>query len=826
MPRPPVAGACYVLAMVAVAAVAAWPIYRSADFVVVVVAAALLGTAIAVVSAARRWSGWLTALVTAGAIVVAGVLLAVPARRGDPAQLPAALVDVATGAVTGFKDLVTVDLPVGSYRNLLVPALVIFLVGTLGAMRLSWRSAGLAGLGAAVALAMVFFGLAFGHPTTSDPLVLGALTVPAPRELLTGALGLVLSLSWLAWLALDERRRALRRAADTTGVRVSRRRSASDTRRGLLAAGMVAIAVVIGAVAAPAIAAGQPRDVLRSATVPDVDLTRAEAPLSTYRSAFADPRYGETLFRVEAVSGALPARIRLATMTAYDGVVYRVLDGSSSVADARFVRVPSGLDAGAGEPAVVRVSIEGLGGIWLPTFGQVSSVVFSGADAVQLADGFYYNASSAAGVQTARGGLRSGDVYTVSAVTPQTPALADIAAPGASGALVAAPESLVTWIEQQDVGSGGAALAELIARLRARGYLSHALSIAADDPPAWVTDLGGYAFQPSASGHSLARVDALFRQLLARESQVEAEGGDGSLVAAVGDDEQFAVAAALIAQQLGFPARVVLGVRLTAADDGLRACRDGQCEAGDLTAWVEVQASTGEWVAVDVTPQHTEGIATDALRQRDPENPTDVRPESAREVVPPDPAQQDSDDDEPRDPSGLDLSGLWAGVRIGAVAALGLALVLGPFAVVVAAKAWRRRTRREGADAASRVVGGWEEYVDAAVDHGLPAPHTHTRTELAAEHARPAAAGLALAADRAVFSDAALTAEEAEEFWRIVDEERRGLGTDLPVWRRIAAAVSLKSFTRSLAARTGRNRAGTARRNERRMRRGVDAQSP
>lgn len=820
-----VAAVGYVLAMAALAAFAAWPVYRTVDFLVVAATGTVLGIAIAIVSALRRWPAWVTVLVTVGAFLVAGTLLAVPARRGDVAQLPATLLDVVSGAVLGWKDLVTVDLPVGGYRNLLVPALLVFLVGSLVALRLSWQRARVAVFGAAAALAMTFFGLAFGRAVTSEPLALGALSIPAPAEMLVGILALVVSVAWLAWLALDERRRALRRAADTSGIRVSRRRSASDVRRGILATGMLVLAVLVAGLAAPALASGQSRDVLRSAVGPDLDIARAQTPLSTYRTAFADPRYSEVLFRVEAVEGALPDRIRIATLTSYDGGVFHALDPSGKVAEARYVRVPSRLDAGPGAAATVRITVEGLTGIWLPTFGRVAEVSFSGADAARLQDGFYYNATSAAGVQTARGGVRAGDVYTIAGVTPPVPDLATITAPGVSGSLVAPPESLIEWVKKQDAGADGAGLAELVSRLRERGYLSHALSVSADDPPTWVTDLAGYSFQPSAAGHSLARIDALFRQLLERETEVDAEGG-GSLVAAIGDDEQFAVAGALIAEHLGFPARVVLGARVSAEDAAVPVCEDGACRAGDLTAWVEVQSAAGDWIAVDVTPQHTESVDTEVRRQRDPENPTDVRPETAREVVPPDPVQQDSPDDDAPPASGPDLALLWAGLRVAGISLLALALVLGPFLIVIAAKAWRRRSRREESDAATRVVGGWEEYVDAAVDHGFPAPRTLTRTELAAAYARPAAEPLARTADRAVFSDAALTPAEADEFWRIVETERRALGEGRPLWRRILAAVSLKSFTRSLAPRAGRSRVMTARRSERRMRRpGGDAAS-
>lgn len=815
-----VAGGLYVYGMVAVAALAAWPIYRSGSFVLVVVASVVVATAIALVSRARAWPGWLMLGATAVAAVVLGVLLAVPARAGDVAQLPAALGDVLLGAVTGWKDLVTVDLPVGSYRNLLVPALIVFLFGTVFALRLAWLNGRAHAFAAIVTLAMVFFGLAFGRPVTSEPWIVAGFAIPAPVETLTGAVGLLLSLIWLAWRSQDDRSAALRRAADTSGVRVSRRRSASDARRAALAGSMVAVAVVAAAVAAPAVARGDTRDVLRSGVGPELVITRATSPLSGYRSYFDDASHDTVLFRVDPVQGGgLPDRIRLATLTAYDGEVYRALDASTSVVDARFTRVPARRSAGPGEAVTVRVTIEGLSGIWAPIAGRLQEISFQGRDAAALADSFYYNQASAGAVETARGGLATGDVYTVSAVVPDAPDLAGISAPGAPRSGIEAPASLLTWLESQNLGSGGTALAEAISRLRERGYLSHALSIPEDEPAAWMSDLGAYAFRPSAAGHSLARVDALFRQLLEHEAQAAAvPGNETSLVAAVGDDEQFAVAAALIAERLGFPARVVVGARLDAGATGLPACENGVCEGGDVAAWIEVQSSEGEWVTVDVTPQHAVPIDTETRQQRDPKNETEVRPETAEEIDAPPPVQQDTVSDETPDVPPVDLSGLWGVLRVVGIVALVLALALGPFVIVLVAKAVRRRARRGADDARSRVVGGWDEYVDAAVDHGLPAPQAETRTELASLYATTQGSALAVTADRAVFSRESLSVAESAEFWKIVDAERRGLGAEIPMWRRAAAAVSLKSFTRYLAPGTSRAHASTAQRSERRMR--------
>ena len=813
-----VGGALYVGAMVVIAALAAWPIYRSVWFLIVVATGALAGAAIAVASRRWSWSAARTAVVTAAAIPVLGVLVAVPSRWSDPSQLPAALGDVLLGTVTGWKDLITVDLPVGSYRNLLVPALVVFLVGTLLSLRLAWKEGRAASPAAVVCLAMVFFGLAFGRPVTSDPLRVGPWVVPAPLETFVGASALLCTLGWMAWRSQDARRQALRRAADATGVRVSRRRTSSDTRRSVLAAGMLVVAVAAAAVAGPLAAAGQTREVLRSGTGPDLALTRAISPLSEFRSHFSDEAYDDVLFRVEPV-GPAPERIRIATLTSYDGELFRALDVASSTADARFTRVPSRLSAAPGDPIGARITIEGLRGIWMPTAGALTQVDFDGADAAALADGFYYNRSTAGAVEVAGGGLSEGDAYTIEAVAADLPALAEIAAPGARAGDIEPPASLVTWLEAQNVGPGGAGLEKAVSLLRERGYLSHALARPEDALPAWARELGDYSFQPSAAGHSLARIDALFRQLLDRQAAAEADGADASLVAGVGDDEQFATAASLIATQLGFPSRVVVGVRLVPEADAPPVCPDGGCRGRDVTAWLEVQSAEGDWVPVDVTPQHTDPIDSESRRQRDPENVTEVRPQTAEEVVAPEPVQRDTVTDDPPQEPPLDLSALWATLRVLGIVALVLAVALGPFLVVVVAKAMRRRGRRGGPDATSRVVGGWDEYVDSAVDHGLPAPAAETRTELAARYATPAGVALADTADRTVFSPSAPTDDDAARFWALVDEERRRFRTQASVWRRLVAAVSLNSFVRFVAPSPVRGRAPSAVRSERRTRR-------
>ncbi|WP_322410126.1 DUF3488 and transglutaminase-like domain-containing protein [Microbacterium invictum] len=790
-----IAGGVFTLLMVLIAAVAAWPVYRSTSFILLVAVAASLAAGIAVLAQLRRWSGWLVAALLAGAFVVVGVPLAVPARLAGPAEFVRGLAELGAGVVVGWKDLVTVELPVGSYRNLLMPALVVFLVGTAAALRLSWRADRLAYAAVPVGLAMTGFGLLFGQPVVSAPLVFGPVTLTAPVETAVGALAVLAGILWLAWRTHDERIRALQRAALSSGVRITRRPSRSERRRTLLGAGMVVLALVIGAGVVPLLAPGGSRDVLRSAAGPDLDLSREVSPLAEYRALFADDRAGDVLFTVAAGGERTPDRVRLATLDTYDGEVFR----SGADAASRFVRLPSALDPGAGTPARAEIEIGEWEGIWMPTLGRVATVRFDGDRADALTDRFYYNADLAAAVQTADGGFVPGDRYVVDGVEPAPPALSSLSAPGApEDGAPAAPENLSRWVERHAVGEGGQALEGLVSLLRERGYLSHALEMGAQ-PPLWMSDLPDYRFQPSAAGHSLARIDDMFDTLLERESDPRA-AETGNYVAAIGDDEQFAVAVALIARELGFPSRVVVGARLASPDTGVSVCDGGACRAQDISAWTEVQGEDGRWVPIDVTPQYAQSPSLEVTEQRDPENVTEVLPDPVEEVVPPDPTQEDSardDTDEARD--GLDLAWLWPILRITGLVLLILLLVLGPFLAIVLAKSLRRRGRRRRGDAATRVASGWDEYVDAAVDAGHAVPAALTRTEVAAALHAPVGRDLALAADRAVFSRADLSDAEAAEFWRGVDGERRRLRRERGFWRGLAATVSLRSFIRHLS---------------------------
>ncbi|MBB2975421.1 hypothetical protein FHX49_000987 [Microbacterium endophyticum] len=805
-----VSGSVYVGVIVTLAAIAAWPVYRNAQFVLLVAVTVVAAAGIAWLAVWRKLSAWLIALCLTGAIIVLGVPLAVPSRMTSVPAVAAGLGDVLAGTVLGWKDLLTVELPVGNYRNLLVPALLVFLVGTCVALLLAWRSDRIGAGAVIVGIAMPFFGLLFGRTSVSDSVSLGALEIVAPVETLIGAATLLASVLWLSWRSRDERQRALQRVTIASGARSAVRGSRFDRSRAALAAAMVVCSLVVAIAVVPWASSALSRDVLRSAVGPDLNLTAEISPLAEYRLQFADSRAEEVLFTVTS-TGEMPDRIRVATLDNYDGEVYRAGGESGS---ATFVRVPSALDAGSGTQFDLDVEINGLRGVWVPTAGNLVEVSFSGDRAAALADAFYYSQDAAAGIETADGGLETGDAYRITSVTPTTSDLTQIEAPGTSDMTVELPANLESWIEEHVSGSGGEALDGLVKLLRERGYLSHALS-AGDETPVWAQSLGDYSFQPSASGHSLARIDTLFSRLLERESDPRAKKSE-NYVAAVGDDEQFAVAVALMAESLGFSARVVVGARLSTTDATLSTCDEGACRAADLAAWTEVLSADGQWIPIDVTPQYAQSPSLEVTEQRDPENVTEVRPDSVEEVVPPNPVQDDTTRDENSENDDADLSWLWVSLRIAGFSLLVILVLFGPLFLVAAARALRRRGRRSRSEPVGQIAGGWDELIDSAVDAGHSVPRLSTRSELAVALETRTAAALALDADRAIFSADGASEAEADAFWAAVEQERRAYAREGSLWHRVRTALSLRSFIRFSASQPERRAAGSLERRKRR----------
>lgn len=751
--RPPRPGAVFVLVNVAmlwlstaIAATALWPIYRSAGVLVVVATGLVLGSLIGVLGAMFRWPSPVVMLATVVGFLAVGVPVAVPSQASlGLLPTPDGLRDLVTGVALGWKQLLTISLPVGEYQALLVPAFVLVLGASVIGSSVALRAR--RGELAVLAPVVVFIvATAFGPSFPERP-------IAAPIALLVAVL------LWLVWFRWYRRRAAIRMlAAQSGGVRSD---SASAGIRTAVAA-VVILAVASGAAVA-ATASVPPtadRTVLRTTIVQPFDPRDYVSPLAGFRGYWRLQQANSVLFEVNGLPEG--GRIRLATLDSYDGVVYAVGSDAVSSDSGSFTRVPVDFDQSRveGEQVTLRVAIADYSGVWLPTIGKFESIRFAGSTADALRDAFYYNDTT--GTAAVVGGIGPGDSYTLTAVVPDQPTRSELAGlePGAATvpAPLDVPDELTARLDEYVTGieTPGERLLAMLDGLAEDGYISH--GVGEDEPP-------------SRSGHAADRIAELL-----------------TAPRMIGDGEQYAVTAALMARDLGFPARVVLGFVPT---DGQG---DVEVRGDDVSAWIEVDTAQYGWVAIDPNPPLRE--IPDEL----PEDNTQVaRPQTIvpPPVLEPEPFDRQSTPESEQDlPPDLNpvLQALLLAARIIGFTFAGLAILIAPFIVVIAAKVRRRRLRRKAPTPMARISGGWQEFEDAVLDHGLSPAASATRSEVASIAGGVQSQVLAAVADRAVFAPEEPGEAQADSVWRAVDELQASLDSGLTRWERLRARISLRSL--------------------------------
>ncbi|WP_144765289.1 transglutaminase domain-containing protein [Curtobacterium sp. 9128] len=754
-----VGGSLVVWLLLAVACTAWWPVYRDDGMVVAAVTAVVVGSIVALLGAALRLPAAVVAVATIVGFALTGVPAAVPGEANGVLPTGQGLLDLFSGVALGWKRLVTISLPVGTYEALLVPFFVTLLVATVTAVSTATR-ASRQELASIPALVLFAAGVVFG-PTRLDTAVWTAV-------LLTG-----IALVWA--VTVRHARRAVA-VADTIGARVTVGRSV--VRPALVGTGTILAAAVVatglGLVAPPSTA----RTVARTDVVKPFDPRDYVSPLSGFRAYEESDAADAPQLRVTG----LPADgfVRIATLDTYDGVAYRVggTDGASS--SGTFQRVPTSVDVRGvrGSTVQVGVTVEGYSGVWLPTVGDLERVDFRGAAAERERGAFFYNAATGTGAVL--GGVRNGTTYDLTAVVPAEPTEEQLASARPGNARVPAPRDVPDAVRDtvqattSDQQTDGAKLTAILRALRQEGYVSHGVG---DD-------------RVSRSGHGADRIQELLTAPLM-----------------LGDQEQYAVAAALMADQIGFPTRVVLGFA-PGGDSGATASTASASgtttfRGSDVTARIEVDTAQWGWVTLNPNP------VVRQIPEEQEQTPKPVtRPET---VVPPPPvAQQDQDQQTPpqSDRDTPDQPPLWLQILLAAlpwiIGTLAcIALVLLPFAVIVVAKRVRRRRRRRASTARGRIVGAWDEYRDALLDRGHDVSAASTRREVAAHAPGDGATGIAALADRAVFGPSEADDRTADRMWEATETALGTLRTGRTRRQRIRTAVSTRSL-RAGVRRTSR----------------------
>ncbi len=721
-----------------------WPTFDGPSYLLAAGGAALAGLGIAALGAWRRWGVLLLAAATIAVYFLLGGALALP-HTTFAGVVPTleTLRQLALGVVTSWKQLLTTIAPVSaSDGHLIVPFLLTLLAAVVtGSLALRLRRAWWAVLSATVFLA-------------------AAITLGTSQPVVPVVQGVVFAVIAIAWLAI-------RRAWEPASVAVSLGDgtgggSAHRVRRVLMGSAVVAVGIVagvaVGAVAQPP----ETRYVLRDVVIPPFDVREYPSPLQSFRAIVRDDA-DEALFTVTGLPDG--GRVRLATMDAYSGMVYNVSDegaGSSSA----FTPVRGNMSADAeGTPVTLRVEIDALDGVWMPDAGALRSVTFDGDRADDLRRTAHYNEATGTGVVTLR--LQEGDAYTLETVMPSQPSDASLAetpfAPLRMPKQQGVPQSF------SDAASKAVAEATTpIEQVRALqqmladgGYFSHGLE--------------GQAL--SRAGHGAERITTL----------LDAEQ-------MVGDDEQYATAMALLARELGIPARVVMGFYPSEDEVGNAVFT---ATGDNLHAWVEVAFDGAGWVTFDPTPPEDKLPNDQTTKPRADPKPQVLQPPPPEQEpvdLPPTVADdRDSEDEKPADDGPL---ALILGIS---AAALGVLFLLAlPFIVIGAIKGARRRRRRAAERASDRISGGWDELVDHATDFGAPVRTGATRGEdalvVATAFAEPRVQTLASRADVEVFGPVEPTQADIDEFWRQVDELQGSMGASRSLRERLRARLSLRSL--------------------------------
>lgn len=790
-------GLAIVIALLAAAAL--WPIYQTPRLWLVSGTGAGLALAGTWLGQRYRW-GPATVLALLAAFALTVLPVAVPSALGaGPGGLLRAEASALAAVALGWKQLLTLSLPLSTYQNVLVPAYALTMAATAVGTALMLRGGRLTPLAALPALAPVVVGTFFGAAQVSEAAMVGPLRVLAPREVALWGLALAGVAGWIGWASSAERRAALRRGRLGAGGH-----DAGAIRRGALIRGtagglILMLAVGAGTAFAPVIDSAK-RDVPRDRIDPEIIARTQVSPLASYRTWKRDAAYDAPLFTV--TGERLPPTLRLAVLDHFDGVDFTLGDPRQA---GRFTRLPSA--STDGETAEVRVEIhEGYHGVWAPIADLGAPPVFAGPRAEELADAFFYNrqAGAAVVVPTAAG-LAPGDAYHAPMSLAPPPQLS--ADPASTEPLLEQGRypNLERWVEMQNLPAGAPGLLAAVERLRDRGYLSHSLTDDAGHTH-WLEALQsrhGARFIPSAGGHSAARIEKLFEQLLDQQVTVGEGAQAADLVSGIGDDEQFATAAALLARALGYDSRVVLGVRL--GEDGvpgIPAC-SAQCEGRHISAWVEVRGADEAWVPLPVTPQvqipptlvergeqlpqfATQPEERDAAESDPPVGSTDRQSAEGAEAV------------EPEEPGPRTM-------RMVAIILAAAVLLALPITFLPVTKRLRSRRRRARMAPELSVLSAWEELLDRYRDTRAHPPVREGRGDVAVVLGIASGEELARSVDRAVFAPEAITWQEAEGVWRLADEALRHRREQLSWWEALRAAYSLRSLThRPKGGRDGR----------------------
>ncbi|WP_265520566.1 transglutaminase-like domain-containing protein [Oerskovia flava] len=734
-----------VLAFLVAAMIGLGPAWGTASYLLPALGGALVGLGVAWLGAWRRWPAISVAAVTVVAYLLLGGALALRGTTlGGVLPTLTTFRELLLGAVTGWKGIVTTVPPLQSFPDLAVVPYLLFLVAGVLTGTIAWR-ARRAAWALLPAVALLVGVILLGTIIPALPLVQG---------LVLGVVGLL----WASWRVTEQRMGQHPVSTEASRAAVRRLR----WHRARAGAGMLAVGALAAVLLAPMVTPGTGRTVLREEVVPPLDLHEYVSPLMSFRKYTKDMTDTE-LFTVRGLPEG--ARVRLATLDEYSGVVYDASTGAPG--SGVFTRAGDRIATlEKGTRATLDIEVTGYEGYWMPDAGYLAGISFSGERAGELADSTYYNSTTGTALATA--GLRPGDVYRLEAIIAPQPTEEDLRSATVADVEVPQPSVVPQAADAKGEQFMGSAtdpverLFNLRDGLEATGIYSSGL----EDQ------------LPSRPGHSAERIETL----LAADEMI-------------GDDEQFAVALALMANKAGIPARVVMGFY---PDEG--AWEPGQpyiVTGGDVHAWAEIAFEGYGWVPVDAVPDEDNQVEPEPRSDPVPKPPVLEDPEPPEEPADAESGTVDDEDaEEDADADEFDWGQLFL---VSAIVAIPLVLLAIPIIAILLYKGRRRARRREAERPVDRISGGWREVLDNATDLGTGVPAGATRREGAGllsdsfPSAQSPTTRLAHRADATVFGSGEPSDQEIAAFWDEVDGVVTGMRSTVNRRQRIRAALSLRS---------------------------------
>lgn len=692
----------------------------------------LLGTALAVAGAQRRWPTLTVLAFALPTFFLFGGLAAPSTTIGGVLPTLTTWQLMGQGVVTVWKQVLTIAPPLGSAGVLLLMPYLFAFFGCLIAVTISLR-ARFWSLSLIVPLVLGIASILFSTRVPVAPGVLGVLAV-------------AVSVTWVAW-----------RAGRLEAHRV-------------IAVPLVIGLVAIGGTATAMLAVPEtPRFVLRDLIDPPPDPYDYASPLASFRR-YVDAQADATMFTASGLPSGTE-RIRLATMDSYDGHVWGV-SGSGAAGTGTFNRPGERLVTNVSDDASrVAVEVEDYRGVWLPTVGSSEDVDFTGERTTTLTDNFYFNRTTDTGLVSAS--LRTGDGYVLTASPPPDVVASADEAPSES--MLRLPASNLQMPEPSDVpdiiGSLAAQytrgavgdyerVAAIATSLRSYGFFSHGLE--------------GEA--PSRPGHGAARLTTML---------------DSEQI--TGDAEQYAAAMALMVRELGLPARVVMGFEVpeASADGAVTVTGDDVTAWVEVPfegqGWMPFFPTPDE----DQIPQ-----IQDPEPQDRPEPQVLQPPEPPEEppVVPPlDRNEAPTEQELPEEELTVrDVLLYVAAIGIPLLVLMSPFLVI----AALKARRWRRRrstgppsTRIAGgwSELSDRVLD-----MGVAAGRGSTRREAARTYDRSLEGARTTV--LADRADSGVFAPDAVSAQDVDAYWADVATAIRRAGTRLTWRQRMRARFSLRSL--------------------------------